>query len=84
VRLRQLAAVPAARREELRVRDLATPLAKCTLATRDELLDGVLDRLAPGAGLPVLVMDDGRLEGIVTAGDISRLMRRNAPRRTGP
>jgi Zn-dependent protease/CBS domain-containing protein len=84
VRLRRLAAVPAARREELRVRDLATPLAKCTLATRDELLDGVLDRLAPGAGLPVLVMDDGRLEGIVTAGDISRLMRRNAPRRTGP
>ncbi|MDX6347608.1 MAG: hypothetical protein QOF84_2398 [Streptomyces sp.] len=73
VQLRRLATVPSGRRNALRVRDLATPLSRCTLAAPDELLDGVLDRLGPGTGLPILVMDGGRLGGIITAHDIGRL-----------
>ncbi|MER6072971.1 site-2 protease family protein [Streptomyces sp. NPDC001817] len=79
VQLSRLAAVPAGRHESLRVRDLATPLSQCTQAAREELLISVLERLANGGGLPILVMEDGRLCGIITAHDIDR-SRRN-PRR---
>lgn len=77
LQLRRLAAVPPGQRERLRVRDLATPLSRCTLAAPDELLNSVLERLgAAGGGLPILVMDDGRLGGIITAHDIDRSRRR--------
>ncbi|MEC4014965.1 site-2 protease family protein [Streptomyces sp. H27-D2] len=76
VTMRQLAAVPGARRDTVRVREAATPLSRCTVAAPRDLLNDALDRLRPGAaGLRILVVDDGRLEGIVTAHDISRLMR---------
>ncbi|WP_416980885.1 site-2 protease family protein [Streptomyces sp. T028] len=77
VQLRRLAAVPSGRREVLRVRDTATPLSRCTLAAPDELLTDVLDRLGSEGGLPILVMDGGRLCGIVTAHDIERLSRQH-------
>lgn len=77
VQLRRLTAVPSGRQQALRVRDLATPLSKCTLATPDELLTAVLERLGSGGGLPILVMDGGSLGGIVTAHDIQRLYQRN-------
>ncbi|MEV5009546.1 site-2 protease family protein [Streptomyces sp. NPDC055692] len=77
LQLRRLAAVPPWQRERLRVRDLATPLSRCTLAAPDELLNSVLERLGTaGGGLPILVMDDGRLGGIITAHDIDRSRRR--------
>ncbi|MEU0822156.1 site-2 protease family protein [Streptomyces mirabilis] len=77
VRLRRLAAVPSGQRESLRVRDMANPLSQCTLAAPDELLISVLERLGSGGGLPILVMDGGRLGGIVTAHDIDRLAQRD-------
>ncbi|MFE1984605.1 site-2 protease family protein [Streptomyces mirabilis] len=77
VRLRRLAAVPSGQRESLRARDMANPLSQCTLAAPDELLISVLERLGSGGGLPILVMDGGRLGGIVTAHDIDRLARRD-------
>ncbi|MFB7460727.1 site-2 protease family protein [Streptomyces sp. NPDC056188] len=78
LQMRRLAAVPPGQRERLRARDLATPLSRCTLAAPDELLNSVLERLgAAGGGLPILVMDDGRLGGIVTAHDIDRSRRRH-------
>ncbi|WP_262704744.1 MULTISPECIES: site-2 protease family protein [Streptomyces] len=74
VQLRTLAAVPTEAREERRVRDVATPLARCTVAEPHELLSEVLERARPGGGgLPVLVVDHGRLEGIVTMHDVNRL-----------
>lgn len=81
VRLRRVAAVPFAQRESLRVRDVATPLSQCTLAAPDELLNTVLERLGSGGGLPILVMEAGRLVGIVTAHDINRLSQHTT---TGP
>ncbi|WP_051430053.1 site-2 protease family protein [Streptomyces roseochromogenus] len=80
VRLSRLAAVPSEQQQALAVRDLATPVSQCTLAAPDELLTAVLERLGTGGGLPVLVMDGGRLDGIVTADDIQRLYRRHATR----
>lgn len=78
VRLRRLGAVPSEQRETLRIREVATPLSQCTLATPDELLTGVLDRLGSGGGLPILVTDSGRLDGIVTAHDIDRVAQLHA------
>jgi CBS domain-containing protein len=77
VRLRRLGALPSQQRETLRIREVATPLSQCTLATPDELLTGVLDRLGSGGGLPILVTDSGRLDGIVTAHDIDRVAQRH-------
>ncbi|MFF4229767.1 hypothetical protein [Streptomyces sp. NPDC001820] len=71
--MRRLAAVASWRQES--VRDVATPLSQSTLAAPDELLNSVLERLGAGGGLPILVMDDGRLGGIVTAHDIDCLFR---------
>ncbi|WP_323135926.1 MULTISPECIES: site-2 protease family protein [unclassified Streptomyces] len=81
IRLRRLSALPSQQRETLRIREVATPLSQCTLATPDELLTEVLDRLGSGGGLPILVTDSGRLDGIVTAHDIHRVAQRH---RTGP
>lgn len=81
VTMRQLAAVPAARRVTMRVREAATPLSRCTLTAPHDLLTDALDRLRPGAGPRILVTADGRLEGIVTAHDIARLVRHLTPRR---
>jgi hypothetical protein len=55
-------------------------MERCTVAAPDELLTDVLDRTttrATGGGLPVLVMDDGRLAGIVTARDMSRILQQH-------
>ncbi|MFE1932837.1 site-2 protease family protein [Streptomyces sp. NPDC059474] len=74
VRLRVLAAVPAEARGTQRVRDVATPLSRCTVAEPGELLSEVLERARPGGGgMPVLVVDHGQLEGIITMHDVNRL-----------
>jgi hypothetical protein len=81
VRLRRLTTLPSGRQQALPVRDLATPVAQCTLAAPDEPLTAVLARLGAGGGLPVLVMEGGHLDGIITAHDIQRLYQRNAARK---
>ncbi|MCQ4041362.1 site-2 protease family protein [Streptantibioticus rubrisoli] len=83
VTMRQLAAVPGPARGEVRLRDVATPLSRCTVATPDEDLLEVLGRAS--ASPRILVVDGGRLVGIVTTHDITRLVqllkdRRDAPR----
>ncbi|QKV94125.1 site-2 protease family protein [Streptomyces sp. NA02950] len=79
VQLRALATVPAGERESRRVRDVAVPLSRCTVATSDELLTEVLERARPGGGgMPVLVVDHGHLEGIVTMHDVTRFFQLHA------
>ncbi|MEV6734672.1 MULTISPECIES: site-2 protease family protein [unclassified Streptomyces] len=80
VHVRALARIQEAQRDALRVRDVATPLAQCAVAAPDDLLGEALDELRPGTGLPVLVVDGGRLVGIVTAKDIGRLVQRQTLR----
>ncbi|MGW2424292.1 site-2 protease family protein [Streptomyces sp. NPDC001709] len=80
VRLSRLAAVPSEQQQVLAVRDLAIPVARCTLAAPHELLTTVLERVSTGGGLPILVTDGGHLDGIVTAHDIQLLYRRHSTR----
>ncbi|MBR8638867.1 site-2 protease family protein [Streptomyces tuirus] len=78
VHLPRLARIPAAQRDTLRVRDVATPRARCTTCAPDDLLQDVLEKLSPGRALPILVTEGQNLEGIITADDISRIARRQA------
>ncbi|MEU7430502.1 site-2 protease family protein [Streptomyces sioyaensis] len=77
VQLRRLASVPPASRESLRVREVAIPLSQCAIAAPDEPLSTALDRISLRTGARILVVEDGRLVGIATGKDVSRLMQRS-------
>ncbi|MGW4914135.1 site-2 protease family protein [Streptomyces sp. NPDC004270] len=79
--LPRLARIPAPQRETLRLRDVALPRSRCTTCGPDDLLEDVLERLSPGSGLPILATDGQQLAGIITATDISRIVRRQTLRR---
>jgi Zn-dependent protease/CBS domain-containing protein len=72
VTLAQLRGVPPRDRAHIQVRDVAIPLAQVRTATPGEPLLALMERLTPKTGGRVLVFDDGRLVGIVTATDITR------------
>lgn len=75
LQLRRLTSVPAERRADVRVRDIAVPLSQTATGTPDEFVNDALERLRPGAGgVHVIVVDGGRPVGIVTGSDISRLV----------
>ncbi|MEU6339581.1 site-2 protease family protein [Streptomyces sp. NPDC046977] len=77
VSVRRLTSVPAERRAEVRVRDVAVPLSQVTTGSPDELVSDALEHLRSGAaGVRVVVVDGGRPVGIVTGGDITRLVQR--------
>jgi Zn-dependent protease len=80
--LPRLARIPKPQWEALRVRDVATPLMQGTTCTPDDLLEDVLEKLAPRSGMRILVMDGERLVGVITARDISRIVQRHALRGT--
>ncbi|TJZ42319.1 CBS domain-containing protein [Streptomyces piniterrae] len=77
VQVGRLAGIPGPRRETLRVREVATPLSQCAVAAPDDLLSEAIDKLSLRTGMRILVVDGGRLAGIVTGKDISRLMQRH-------
>ena len=83
--VRRIAAVPPRRRPEVRVRDVAVPLARCATAAPEEPLLRALARCTPETGTRLLVLDpdDGRLIGIVTGSDITRRVRQREPRPAG-
>ncbi|MEZ0095597.1 site-2 protease family protein [Streptacidiphilus sp. EB129] len=75
VALHSLAAVPIAQRSTVRLGDTALPLAQCAVAAPGEQLTEALDRV-PTSSVKVLVLDDGRLVGIITNHDIVRIVQR--------
>jgi CBS domain-containing protein len=79
VQMRRIATVPVGSRASVRIGDLATPLSQLTLAAPDEFLNDVLDRVHTQAGVRILVVDGGRLVGIVTPHDLMRLLRQHMP-----
>jgi Zn-dependent protease len=82
VQLRSIAMVPAERRAEVRMRDLAVPLSQCTVAAPEDLLNDVVDGVRTQVGLHILVVDAHRLVGIVTPHDLTRAFERRTVRRT--
>ncbi len=74
ITLAQLRGVAPHERATTRVQDVALPLEQVTTATPHEPLVALLERLSPHAGHRALVMDAGRVVGIVTASDITRLI----------
>jgi Zn-dependent protease len=75
VTLTQLRGVEPSRRAETTVRDIALPLQRVPTAGPHEPLWSLLERLAtPGHGRRALVVDEGRVVGIVTPTDLARLI----------
>jgi CBS-domain-containing membrane protein len=75
VTLRELARVPAARRDTMRVRDAGKPVPGYRIVAVDTPPDRVVG-LGPVAGtdLLALVVDHGRLTGVVTTTGVARLV----------
>lgn len=76
--VRRAALVAPALRGTMRVRELALPASRCLRARPDEALDEVIARATPTTGLPILVMDGGRVTGVVTAADLGGLLDQHA------
>lgn len=69
------------------VRDVMVPLSRTTVAEPDSPLADLLPRMEPGAEHRVLVLDHGRLAGIVSLSDVSRTvtwLMNTDERRPGP
>lgn len=74
VTLNRLRGVPPDQRGNVHVRDVACPVDDVALARPDELLVDLLPRLNDCADGRALVFDDGRLVGIVTPTDVTRIL----------
>ena len=70
----QLRGIAPSERSTTLVRDAAMPIERVPAAAPDEPLTALLERLGPAAGNRALVVDAGRVVGIVTASDITRLI----------
>jgi Zn-dependent protease/CBS domain-containing protein len=68
--------VPAGQRDHTRLADIACPLADVATATPDESVADLLPRLTACADRRALVFRDGRLAGIVSPSDITRMLAR--------
>jgi len=80
VTLESLAEVPHDQRPATRVRDVGIGLDQVPQATPGEPVEAILNRFAPGDG-QVLVLDGGRLVGMVTLADITRSLGEGVLRR---
>ncbi|MFD1661718.1 CBS domain-containing protein [Streptomyces caeni] len=78
--LPRLATIPTPQRETLRLRDVALPRSRCATCAPEDPVEGVLEGLSPGSGLPVLVCDGQHVAGVITATDIARVVQRHALR----
>ncbi|UQX10345.1 CBS domain-containing protein [Candidatus Mycobacterium methanotrophicum] len=74
ITLAQLRGIAPSQRAATLVREAAIPLPRVPTAAPHEPLTVLLERLGSDAGNRALVVDEGRLAGIVTASDLSRLI----------
>jgi Zn-dependent protease/CBS domain-containing protein len=75
VTLARLAQVPQDERHLRRVRDVGTGMDEVAKAAPGEPVTAVLDRLSPSNEGQMLVIDGGRLVGMLSPGDIARALR---------
>ncbi|BBZ12750.1 site-2 protease family protein [Mycobacterium branderi] len=74
VTLTQLRQVPPGRRGETLVGEIAVPLDRVPTAAPNEPVTALLERLSATQQSRALVVDEGRVVGIVTASDLTRLV----------
>jgi CBS domain-containing protein len=74
ITLAQLRGIAPSQRAATLVREAAMPLPRVATAAPHETLTALLERLGTKPGNRALVLDEGRLAGIVTASDLSRLI----------
>lgn len=74
ITLTQLRGITPGERATTLVREAATPLPQVPMAAPHEPLTTLLERLGSVGGNRALVLDAGRVVGIVTASDLSRLI----------
>lgn len=72
----RLSGVPRGQEESTSVHDIATPLEGLGTATPDEPVTEAFGRLSPDSAGRLVVVDHGRVAGIVTPGDLERVLRR--------
>jgi CBS domain-containing protein len=80
VTMSRIRSLPAAERATTRVRDIACPIAQVSTTRAGEQLVEVLGRTGDCADGRVLVLEEGRLAGIVSPRDVSRVLERAALR----
>jgi Zn-dependent protease/CBS domain-containing protein len=80
VTLDRVRQVPYEQRDAVRVRDVACPPQDLVLTSPDEPLTELLPRLADCADGRALVVDEGRLVGIISPSDVSRAVQHGALR----
>jgi CBS-domain-containing membrane protein len=83
VTLGRLRSVAPERRHEVRAHEVACPMADVVTAAPDDRLVDLLPRLNECGDGRVLVMDDGRLVGLVTPTDVTRAIEIAGLRRGG-
>lgn len=82
--LDRIKSVPPLSHSDLRIGDLAVPIAVVPVARPEEPLQALLQRMAAAGGLPAVVLDgDNRLAGIVTPAGANRTLHFSATRTNG-
>jgi Zn-dependent protease/predicted transcriptional regulator len=84
VTLNRIKQVPAERRRQVQVAEVACPLSELPIARRDDSLADLLPRLGACADGRAIVVEDGRLVGIVTPTDVARQLELADLRRPEP
>ncbi len=74
VTLNRVKEVPAEHRAAVRVSDVACPMSEVAVARSDEMLLDLVGRISGGGDGRALVIDDGRLVGIVSPTDVARAL----------
>ncbi len=80
VTLNQLKGVPASQRSSVRVLDIARRIDEVPVTRSDAMLLDLISRMARSGHGRALVIDDGRLVGIVSPTDVARALQRAALR----
>jgi Zn-dependent protease/CBS domain-containing protein len=75
VTLERLRRVPASARDDVRLRDLMFPLDQVVLAGPDDPAAELIPRLGAAPAHHALILEDGRLVGLVSPADVTRVLR---------
>jgi Zn-dependent protease/CBS domain-containing protein len=75
VTLERLRRIPPSARDDVRLREIMYPLDQVAVAAPDDPAADLIPRLAAAPARHALILDDGRLVGMVTPPDVNRAIR---------